>query len=1040
MRWATLYYRNRYLLWLTVVLTLLTGGLATLSLPITEDPIITNRGPLVITAVPGASAERVEALVTTVIEEKLREIPEIKEVGSTSRAGISTVGIELLDSIGPGENKRIFSQIRDKLADAELELPAEAAAPVLEDQRNAVAYTILLGVTWTGPGEPNMAILGRHARALAEELRNVGGTMVVDVFGEPQEELRVVADPAELATAGLNAGDLARLIRAADAKVPAGVFRGGGSQTTLEVDGALDTIARVASIPLVRTQDGATLRVGDVAVVSKAAADPPEQIALTGGRRTVLVGAKMERGGRIGTWMNQADQVVEAYRPRIGGGVELDVLFDQSEYTTDRLTELVVNLLLGAGVVVAVIFVLMGWRNAFVVGSALPLVSGAVLAALLLIGGELHQMSVFGMIIALGLLIDNAIVVTDEVGKRLAEGQGRYEAVGGTVKTLAGPLLASTLTTILGFLPIMLLPGGGGDFVGGIALSVVLAVAASFVIALTIIVSLAGTFAAPRTQSRLPWWRRSLRQGVDGGAITSVYRRGLGLALQFPVIACLIAMTPPAAGLVVAGGMGSAFFPPTDRDMFDVRVWLGDRASVEQTREVVERVSARIEADPDVERVDWLVGASFPSVYYNLVMNQDGRASYAQGVVRTTDAVATDRLVRELQVDLYDALPEARVVVKEFNQGPPVLADVQYRIIGPDLDVLREIGDRYRLALQAHPDVVHAQATLTAPAPKLWLDADPDQVEQAGLRLTDLAAQLQAALDGVVGGSLLDGPEELPVRVRLTDAVRSDLTAVASMRFTEPTDGTVIPLAALGELTLRPAEVAIPRDKGIRVNTIEAYTRPDALAIDVAREVLDRVEAQGQAVPAGYRIELGGEAETSGESEGNLAAYLPAIAAAMLATLVLAFRSLRMAAMLLVIAGACVGLGLLSTFSIGYPFGFNTILGTLGLIGVGLNDSIVVIAAIRNNPAARAGDADAVVDEVMGCTRHVLSTTLTTVGGFAPLLLLTDGQFYPSLAVVLAGGILGATLLSLVFIPAAYTLLHPRRFGLLGSLPSSAAS
>ncbi|MEM6314696.1 MAG: efflux RND transporter permease subunit, partial [Planctomycetota bacterium] len=266
---ATLYFRNRYLLVLTMVVVVVAGLLGALSLPITEDPIITNRNPLVVTLVPGSSAGRVEALVTEKIEAELKEIAEISDLNSTSRAGISTVSITLADAVRPGENDRLFSEIRDKLADAALQFPPEALAPVLEDQRNPVAYTLILGLTWEGDGEPALGILDRHATALAEELRNVPGTQIVEIFGAPEEELRVTVDADELAVMGLNVADVARATAGSDSKAPAGVFRGDDGSLPVEVTGAFETAERVAEVPLARGPDGSVLRVGDVAEVRK---------------------------------------------------------------------------------------------------------------------------------------------------------------------------------------------------------------------------------------------------------------------------------------------------------------------------------------------------------------------------------------------------------------------------------------------------------------------------------------------------------------------------------------------------------------------------------------------------------------------------------------------------------------------------------------------------------------------------------------------------------------------------------------------------
>jgi multidrug efflux pump subunit AcrB len=315
--------------------------------------------------------------------------------------------------------------------------------------------------------------------------------------------------------------------------------------------------------------------------------------------------------------------------------------------------------------------------------------------------------------------------------------------------------------------------------------------------------------------------------------------------------------------------------------------------------------------------------------------------------------------------------------------------------------------------------------TLPRGQPKLWLEADEAEAANAGFTLAELARQLDANLEGATGGEVIEDLTQLPVRVRYAPEVRRDLTQVAATDFVAG-DGRFVPLASLGELALKPETPAIPRIDAERVNVIEGYPREGVLPIDVTNAVLDRLDSEGFELPPGYRLEVAGEAEESGEATANLAAFAPVIATLMVATLILVFRSLRIFAILSAAAGLSVGLGLAGTWAIDFPVSFNTILGTIGLVGLAFNNSIVVIAAIRANPAARACDPDQIAEEVLGTGRHLLSTTLTTIGGFMPLLLLTGGNFWPSLAVVLAGGVAGAMVLAIAFTPSLYVLLHRR--------------
>lgn len=1015
--------RNRYLLILSILIIIVAGVSAITSLPRLEDPRITNRNPLILTAVPGASAERVENLVTEKIEEELQEVPYIKHINSTSQAGISIVAIELQDEITPDDSDQIFSEIRDKLSDAEVNFPPEARSPIFDEKRGPIAFTIILGITWTHESAPKLGVLNRLAEDLSDKLRNIKGTELVRIYGEPNEEITVTVDQDELSKLGLSTVDVSARIAQSDSKVPAGRFRSDNNDLVMEVQGELDSLSRIGEIPLQNNGSSSVIRVGDIAEVNRNWQDPPSEIALSDGRRTVFVGVRMSDDVRVDKWANAAKSTISNFSLEIGNGIEIETIFDQSIYTNEKLSQLGGNLIAGALVIMAVIFFIMGWRSSLIIGAALPLVAATVLFVMILKGGALHQMSIFGMIIALGLLIDNAIVVVDEVNSYLHNGYKALEAVRLTVSHLFVPLLASTLTTALAFMPILLLPGNAGDFVGSIGESVITAIIASFLISMTVIVSLAGIFSkAGSGKDRGPWWKN----GYQNDKLTQKTRSFLLKVMNKPLMAIMIAFILPVLGFIVSTTLGNEFFPPVDRNMFEVKVWMPPESSIDNTKLQAQEIEEVVREFEGVENVHWLIGASFPMVYYNLVMNKDDSAFYAHGIITTESSDTTKEIIPQLQKELDSKFPAAQSVIRQFGQGPPIEADIQVRLYGPNINTLQNIGEELRLNFQNHPQVLHTQMSMPRGKPKLWVNANEDEANLAGLTLTDLALQLEGNQEGISGGSVLEDLEELPVRIRYSDERRSDMSSTLSTNYVGA-DGSIVPLSALGDITLRPGVGAITRYDGIRMNRVDAYTRNGALPIDVTFQVLDELESEGFSLPPGYSYELGGAVEQDSEAVGNLAIYAPILVTLMIAILVLTFKSVGIAFMLLIVALMSVGLGQLSTWFIGFPISFNTILGTLGLIGIALNDSIVVLAAIRGNRDAKAGDPEAVVQEVMGCMRHVISTTLTTIGGFLPLLIFVGGEFWPSLAIVLVGGIAGATIMAVLFIPGAYILLNRKK-------------
>ncbi|MEL6870835.1 MAG: efflux RND transporter permease subunit [Pseudomonadota bacterium] len=1011
-------YSNKYLLWLTIIIVLMAGYSSLSNLPRIEDPRITNRYPSVTTIVPGASAERVESLVTQKLEDALDEIAEIKKIQSTSRNGISVLSIELQDNVGRGENEQVFSKIRDRLGDAVPELPQGAGEPIFDDKNEAIAFSILVALRWTRDDPPPLGLMYRLSEQLSDELRSIPGTEIVRYYGAPEEEIAVTVDPDVLANMGLSASDVARLIGAGDPKQPAGAVRSAQRNVFVEVDGELDSAQAVAETVLISNNGGGAVRLGDIGEISKGWREPASDIAYSNGARSIFLAVRTEESIRLDRWAVTARERIVTFNDLLGGGLQANVVFDQSVYTEQRLSSLGGNLFAGALVVMLVVFVGMGWRAALIVGSALPLSSSLAIFGLGPAGQQLHQMSIFGMLVAIGLLIDAAIVMTDEVKKHLDAGAERVIALRRAVTHLFVPLLASTLTTVLGFMPVFLLPGAMGDFVGPIAMSVVLALAASFALAMTVIPALAALFirrCEPGQQRH--WWS----DGASSRRLSERYESVLHACLRRPGLTALACLVLPIAGFQLAGTLGQEFFPTADRDQVEIQVWTPRGTSVDATAELTRKIDARLAEEAGVTDVHWLVGHSFPTIYYNRVMRIRNDSAYAQAVVFTNTVADANALTLTLGAELPDEFPEARIVVAKYSQGPPVDAPVGVRIEGPDTAVLTALGQQVRQIMHSVPDVMQTYATIVGGEPKLSFVADPVAVQQIGLTLSDVAAQLQSGLEGATGGAVREGRTELPVRIRYPDDARDGTVDVAATQLVA--NGATVSALNVGNFELLPEAASITRENTVRANKVYAFIHRDALAVDVANAVQSALAARNFTLPPGYRMLMEGDSNEQGKAIGQLLTYLPILGLLMVATIVLSFRSVRLAAVIGVVAFLSVGLGMLGLWLGGYARGFNAVIGVAGLIGVAINGTIVVLAAIRADGASCTGDNAAIVAQTMGATRHIVSTVFTTVGGFVPLIFFSGGDFWPPLAVVIAGGVGFSITLSLFFTPAMYVLL-----------------
>jgi len=1025
--WYTLFYRRGHLLALSLIVLIVAGLSALGSLPRLEDPRIDTRNALIITPYPGASAERVEALVSDVIEDRLREIYEIKEVKSTSRSGISVILIETQDWIDNTSNEELFSEIRDAIGAASADFPEGAMSPVFDEKRGATAFTLLLSLKPEHPDTTPITLTGRLAQELTDRLRNVNGTELVRVYGEPNEEISVNIDPIKLAATGLTLGQVSNIIKQADPKLPAGMLDNASSNLRFSVAQGLSGIDQIASIPLLN-QNGRYLRVEDIANVERSFASPRSEIALLDGEMTIFVAARMQPSLRSDVWTADALDIVDTFNRDFAGTVTASIAFEQNEYTAERLSGLSINLLMGCAVVMLVILLFMGFRAAWIVGLALPLCAAFALFSLSFYNEQIHQMSIFGMIIAIGLLIDNAIVITDEIRINLQDNAlTRVGAMAKSVSHLFAPLLASTLTTILGFMPIFLLNGNIGDFVGPIAISVVMALIGSLFISLTIIAALAARF-LPRGEqlvNKTHWWQI----GIQAPRLSHAFSVQLGRWIKMPSLVLPFIIIVCVSGFVLSTQLASVFFPSADRDQFEVYLWTKDGSSIENTAQFTQAVDNVIRAKPNVERVSWLIGGSAPSVYYNQMMVRDNMPNFANAVVTTTTVEDAAVLVGQLQRQLDADFPEVQIVVRSFGQGPPIAAPVEVEILGPDLNVLNELGEQVRQLMSEVDGITQSTASITMGEPELKLNADSDHLSYLGVSLSELANQMQINFSGLTGGSVLETTEEIPVRVRLEESFRRNVAGVDAMPIPVPGENEIAwsPLAAVSTLSLLPSVSSITRLDGERLNRIQAYLLPGVPPIDASNGLRRLLESR-LVLPEGYRLHFAGDADEQQQALGQLGTYAPVLVVLMITTLILTFTSLRMASVIVMVAILSVGLGMLSLWISGLPVGFNPLLGCAGLIGVAINGSIVVIAAINANHDAKRGDTKAIVKETMGCSRHILSTTFTTVGGLVPLLLFSDGSFWPPLAVVIAGGVGFSVILSLVFTPTIVAAFQRYRY------------
>jgi multidrug efflux pump subunit AcrB len=1032
---VTLPFRQPRIVALILLILVAAGASSLLSLGRQEDPTITNLFATVTTSFPGADPARVEALVTSEIETELREIAEIDTIQSISGQGVSVISVELDQTLGDAEIEPVWAAARDAVEDARRAFP-EGVQPPEFDADGISAYSAVIAITAEADGMPT-TLLARHAEALADRLRGLPSTRAVDLFGAPDEEVLVAVDPAAAAALGLTADAISLAIEGADGKVQAGRLQGGGRDLAVGITGEVEALDRLRDVPLRGSADGAVARLDDIAEVTRGARAPADEMALVAGKPAVLVGALAEDGVQIDAWMTALRAELDAGADAVPLGIGEALLFDQSTYTAERLGEVATNMAIGVALVVAVLLVTLGIRAAAIVALVLPVVSLATLATMNVIGLPIHQMSVTGLIVALGLLVDAAIVMSDEIRRRLAAGVAREAAVGEAVRRLAAPLAASTVTTALAFTPMILLPGPAGDFVGAIAIAVVLMLGWSLVVALTVTPALAGWF--------LP---RSTGDGRRPSAAARAFEASLRWSTANPVRSIALALVLPVTGFLAFPTLTAQFFPGVDRNQFYIELDLPAGTAISETYEVARRIDAHLEASPGIRGSWWSIGRSGPAFYYNITGDRSREPGFAQAMVTTTDAAAAARLVREVQAELDRMVPNAQVIVRGLVQGPPVAAPVELRFVGQDLATLREVGDAARAVTADLPLVAHARTTSNGGAARLRYAVDENEARLLGLSLADVARQMQAALVGVTGGSLVEGTKTLPIRVRFGNDTRASATAISDLPIrpgtaTGPDSLPVVPLSGIARPRLEPSDGTIVRRNGERANTLQVFLVPGVLPEEGLQQIRAALAETGFTLPPDIRMEIGGDSDARADVVANLVAQIGLIATLAIATIALTFMSFRLTAVTLVVAVLSAGLSMLSLAVMQFPFGITAIIGVIGSIGVSINAAIIILTGLQADARASAGDRRAIATVTAASSRHILSTTVTTFGGFLPLIL-AGGGFWPPFAVAIAGGVALSTIVSFYFVPPVFALVarrtaSPAAIAVAGSDPAPSA-
>ncbi|MEC9214387.1 MAG: efflux RND transporter permease subunit, partial [Pseudomonadota bacterium] len=598
---ATSLFENGRYLALLVISIIVVGVTSYNSLGRQEDPSITPFVASVQTFYPGASPARVESLVTKPLEDALREHPDVQEIDSSSINGVSTIVIEADYYLSRSDIKRVWSELRGKVDRVTADLPEGTTQPVFDDDL-FTTFVKIVAISADEGVDISPSLLRREALRFADAARKVPQTRRVKTYGLPDEEINVEINGTALSTLGLSVDDIARTLALSDSRTPAGKLASPTTALTIDVAGDFGDAQAVRDTFIKADFDSVTgIRISDVATVTKSEAEPPLRLALSNGRRSVFLAVEMKEGYQVDKYSKQFDAFLEDYRANAADGLTIETTYDQSGYTEARLASVAKNIIAGVLIVVAVLFVTLGWRAALIVALSLPLCTLLSMVVLNYLDVPIHQLSMTGLVVALGLLVDGSIVVTDEIRKHLLEGDEAIEAMQKAVKRMTVPLVSATATTVLAFTPMAILQGPSGDFLGSLATCVIVMLVMSLVLALSVTAALGGRLLPGAMTERPAWWR----SGIVLPGVRERFAASIDWSLKYPLASVLLAVSIPLLGFASVSTLTAQFFPGTDRDQMYLRVEMPRSAGIEATLELVRQLDEDLRAEPLIRRVDW---------------------------------------------------------------------------------------------------------------------------------------------------------------------------------------------------------------------------------------------------------------------------------------------------------------------------------------------------------------------------------------------------------------------------------------------------
>lgn len=1003
---SALAVRERSITLFLIVLVTIAGIYAFFGLGRAEDPPFTVKQMTVITVWPGATAQEIQDQVAEPLEKRLQELKWYDRTETYTRPGMAFITLSLQDKTPPAEVQEEFYQARKKLGDESQHLPAGVIGPMINDEFSDVTFALF---ALKAKGEPQRQLV-RDAEGLRQQLLHVPGVKKVNIIGEQAERIYISFSHDRLATIGLSPQEIFNALNSQNALAAAGSIETRGAQIFIRLDGAFDELQKIRDTPFIA--QGKTLKLSDVATVERGYEDPPTMLIRNQHEPALLLGIVMREGWNGLALGKALDAETAKINDSLPLGMSLTKVTDQSVNIRSSVDEFMIKFFVALLVVMVVCFVSMGWRVGVVVAAAVPLTLAVVFVVMEAAGINFDRVTLGSLILALGLLVDDAIIAIEMMVVKMEEGYDRIKASAFAWSHTAAPMLAGTLVTAIGFMPNGFAQSTAGEYTSNMFWIVGLALIASWFVAVVFT-----PYLGVKILPAIPI--------VEGGhaAIYNTPRYNRFRRL----LARVIARKWRVAGLVVAIfilavlGMGlvkKQFFPTSDRPEVLVEVQMPYGTSIEQTSAATAKIEAWLGQQPEAKIVTAYIGQGSPRFYLAMAPELPD-PSFAKIVILTDSETSREALKLRLREAVANGLaPEARVRVTQLVFGPYSPFPVAWRVSGPDVEQVHDIADRVKAVLQASPMMRTVNTDWGSRVPVLHFTLDQNRLQATGLTSSAVADQLQFLLSGVPVTSVREDIRSVEVIGRAAGDIRLDPAKIEGFTLVGNA-GQRVPLSQIGKIEIGMEDPILRRRDRTPTITVRGDIANHLQPPDVSGAVMKQLQPIVDALPAGYRIDMAGSIEESGKATQAMIPLFPIMIALTLLIIILQVRSIS--AMVMVFLTAPLGLiGVVPVLLIfNQPFGINALVGLIALSGILMRNTLILIGQIDHNQKQGLEPFQAVVEATVQRARPVLLTAMAAVLAFIPL---THSVFWGTLAYTLIGGTLGGTIVTLVFLPAMYAI------------------